>query len=224
MGMRVALLGGTGDIGEGMALRWAHDTDHEIVIGSRKRQKGEDRAAEYRDRLAERGVETDISGTDNASATVGSRIVVASVPPAYAADTIEAVRDDLADEAIIVSPAVQMARDGTGFHYESPEAGSVAETVAIAAPEEIPVVSAFQNLAAGALTDLDRDLDLDVVVSGDDGDAKRVVANLAEEIEGLRALDAGALANSAEIESITPLLINLAMNNDGMHDLGVQFQ
>jgi len=222
--MRVALLGGTGDIGEGMALRWARDTDHEIVIGSRNAGKGESRAADYRDRLGERGVDADLSGADNASAAAGSRIVVASVPPAHAADTIEAVRDDLAEEAIVVSPAVAMARDDTGFRYDTPAAGSVAEAVAAAAPDEVAVVSAFQNLAAGALTDLDRELDLDVVVAGDDGDAKRVVMDLAEEIEGLRALDAGALANSAEIESITPLLINLAMNNDGLHDLGVRFQ
>ena len=222
--MRVALLGGTGDIGEGMALRWARDTDHEIVIGSRNAEKGESRAADYRDRLSERGVDTDISGTDNASAAAGSRIVVASVPPAYAADTIEAVHDDLAEEAIVVSPAVAMARNGSGFHYDTPEAGSVAEAVAATTPAEVPVVSAFQNLAAGALTDLDRELALDVVVSGDDADAKSVLMELAEEIDGLRALDAGPLANSAEIESITPLLINLAMNNDGMHDLGVRFQ
>ncbi|MGN8213027.1 NADPH-dependent F420 reductase [Halococcus sp. PRR34] len=222
--MRVALLGGTGDIGEGLALRWARDTDHEIVIGSRNAEKGESRAADYRNRLADRGIDTDISGTDNASAAAGSRIVVAGVPPAYAADTIEAVRDDLTEEAIVVSPAVAMARNGTGFHYDTPEAGSVAEAVAAVTPDEVPIVSAFQNLAAGALTDLDRELALDVVVSGDDADAKGVVVELAEEIDGLRALDAGPLANSAEIESITPLLINLAMNNDGMHDLGVRFQ
>ena len=222
--MRVALLGGTGDIGEGLALRWAHDTDHEIVVGSRNREKGESRAADYRDYLNKRGVGADISGMGNASAAAGSHIVVASVPPAYAADTIENVRDDLSGDTVVVSPAVAMERDESGFHYDTPEAGSVAEAVAAATPKEVPVVSAFQNLAAGALTDLDRELDLDVVVSADDDDAKGVLIGLAEEIDGIRALDAGALANSAEIESITPLLINLAMNNDGMHDLGVQFR
>lgn len=222
--MRIALLGGTGDIGEGLALRWARDTDHEIVVGSRNAEKAESRAADYHDSLADRGIDAEFSGTDNASAAAGSRVVVASVPPAYAAEAIEAVRDDLTEEAIVVSPAVAMARDETGFHYDTPAAGSVAEAVAVAAPEGTPVVSAFQNLAAGALTDLDRDLELDVLVSGDDADAKDVVMDLATEIAGLRALDAGALANSAGIEAVTPLLINLAMNNDGLHDLGVRFQ
>ncbi|WP_049995861.1 NADPH-dependent F420 reductase [Halococcus sediminicola] len=222
--MRIALLGGTGNIGEGLALRWAQDTDHEIVIGSRNAEKGMTRARDYRNRLSEHGVEADLSGTSNTGAAAGSRVVVTSVPPAYAADTIEAVRDDLADKAIVVSPAVGMVRDETGFHYDAPEAGSIAETVAAATPDGVPVVSAFQNLAAGALTDLSNELNLDVVISGDDAEARNVLKKLAEEINGLRALDAGALANSAEIESITPLLINLAMYNDGMHDLGIQFR
>lgn len=78
--------------------------------------------------------------------------------------------------------------------------------------------------AAGALSALDNDLDADVVVTGDDGDAKRTVRRLAEDVDGLRALDGGPLANSDVVESVTPLLINLAMNDDGMHDLGVRFQ
>jgi NADPH-dependent F420 reductase len=99
----------------------------------------------------------------------------------------------------------------------------VAELAADTASDDVPVIGAFQNLAAGALSDLDRDLDLDVVVTGDDDDAKRTVLNLVSDLDGLRSLDGGALSNSAEVESITPLLINLAMNNDGMIDLGVRF-
>ena len=94
---------------------------------------------------------------------------------------------------------------------------------AAAAPDEVPVVGAFHNLAAGRLADLDSDLGIDTLVVADDDDAKATVSGLAEDIEGLRALDAGGLANAAEIESLTPLLINVAMNNDGLHDLGVRF-
>lgn len=221
--MEIALLGGTGDIGEGLALRWARDTDHTVHIGSRKPEKAESRAADYRDLLDERGHDFDIEGSGNEDAASDADVVVVSVPPEYVTGTVEAVADSLQEDAILVSPAVSMARDKAGFHYDKPEAGSVAEVIAEAAPAANPVVGAFQNLAAGALSNLENELDYDVVVTGDDADAKSTVADLGSEIEGIRALSGGPLATSAEVESITPLLINLAMNNDGMHDLGVSF-
>lgn len=222
--MRVALLGGTGDIGEGIALRLARDTDHEVVIGSRDAEKAERRAGEYVELLGERGHDVDIEGYGNEEATATADVVVASVPPEYAASTVETVADGLDDGDVLVCPATQMDRDADGFHYDPPAEGSVAEAVAAAAPDGIPVVAAFQNIAAGALTTLDNELDVDVVLTGDDEDAKATVGDLAAAIDGLRVLDAGALANSSDVEAITPLLINLAMNNDGMHDLGVRFQ
>jgi len=222
--MELALLGGTGDIGEGLALRWARDTDHTVHIGSRTPEKATDRAADYREELTERGFEVDIEASGNETAAAESDVVVVSVPPEYVTSTVESVADGLDTGDVLVSPAVAMGRDGDGFHYEEPDAGSVAEAIADVAPEGVPVVGAFQNLAAGALSNLDNDLDYDVVVTGDDEEATTLVADLAEEIEGIRALAGGPLANSAEIEGITPLLINIAMNNDGMHDLGVRFQ
>jgi NADPH-dependent F420 reductase len=92
-----------------------------------------------------------------------------------------------------------------------------------AAPEGIPVVGAFHNLAAGRLADLDADLGIDTLLVADDPDAKETVRLLADGIDGLRPLDAGGLANAPEIEALTPLLINVATNNEGMHDLGVRF-
>lgn len=222
--MEIALLGGTGDIGEGLALRWARDTDHSIVVGSRDPEKAEQKADEYESRLADRGVSRSVAGYGNEEAASMAEIVVVSVPPQYAPDTVETVAAGLSADDVLVSPAVNMDRDAAGFHADPPEAGSVAQEIAAAAPEDVPVVGAFQNLAAGALTDLDNDLDYDVIVNGDDADAKATVTDLAEEIEGIRALDGGPLALSALVENITPLLINIAMNNDGMHDLGVKFQ
>lgn len=222
--MEIALLGGTGDIGEGLALRWARDTDHTIAVGSRDAEKAVETAAEYESRLADRGVEREIGGYGNAEAASAAEVVVVSVPPQYAADTVRDVAHGLSAGDVLVSPAVNMDRDAAGFHADPPDAGSVAAEIAAVAPDDVPVVGAFQNLAAGALTDLDTDLAVDVVVTGDDDDAKATVRSLAEDIDGLRALDGGPLALSDLVESITPLLINLAMNNDGMHDLGVRFQ
>ena len=245
--MQIALLGGTGDIGEGLALRWARDTDHDVLIGSREQARAQAAASEYETLLADRGVDASLDGDENAAVAARADVAVLSVPAYYLADTVEAVADDLGD-AILVSPAVGMQRDDDGVHYNPPGVGSVTELAAGAAPDSIPVVGAFHNLAAGALADLDTsfdwdvpvvgafhnlaagalaDLDMsfdwDVPVVGDDTDAKETVMVIASDIEGVRAVDAGGLANAAEVESVTPLLINLASNNDGLHDLGVKF-
>ena len=220
--MQIAFLGGTGDIGEGLALRFARDTDHDVVIGSRKAEKAADRASDYESKLAERGHDVTVDGAENPDAAADADVVVAAVPAYYLSDTIDAVADEL-DDSILVSPAVGMQRDEDGLHYNPPGVGSVTELAAQAAPDGVPVVGAFHNLAAGKLSDLDEDLEWDVPVIGDDDEAKGTIMDLTDEIETLRPLDAGALANAAEVESVTPLLINLAANNDGLHDLGVKF-
>ncbi|QSG13085.1 putative dinucleotide-binding enzyme [Halapricum desulfuricans] len=220
--MRIAILGGTGDIGEGLALRWGYDTDHELVIGSREADRARAKADEYETELDSRGRDVTIEGAQNPDAAADADAVVAAVPAYHLTDTIEAVADRL-DDAVLVSPAVGMQRDGDGFHYNPPSAGSVTALAADAAPEDVPVVGAFHNLAAGRLANLDADLGIDTLLVGDDSDAKSIVADLADGIEGLRPLDAGGLANAPEIEGITPLLINVAQHNDGLHDLGVRF-
>ncbi|MFC6940137.1 NADPH-dependent F420 reductase [Salinirubellus sp. GCM10025818] len=221
--MRIALLGGTGDIGQGLALRWAYDTNHEVLIGSRDPERAREKAEEYETELDSRGVDSEIQGFANEMAADRAAVVVAAVPAYHLVDTVEAVADRLGD-AVLVSPAVGMKRDDDGLHYNRPGAGSVTALAAEAAPEDVPVVGAFHNLAAGRLADLDASFEWDTLLVGDDEDAKGIVADLAEGIEGLRALDAGGLANAAEVESVTPLLINVARENDGFHDLGVRFE
>jgi len=221
--MRIALLGGTGDIGQGLALRWAYDTTHEILIGSRDPERAREKADEYETELDSRGVESEIKGFANAMAADRADVVVAAVPAYHLVDTVEAVADRLDGETVLVSPAVGMKRDEDGMHYNRPGAGSVTALAADAAPDGVPIVGAFHNLAAGRLADLDATFDWDTLLVGDDEDAKGIVADLAEGIEGLRAVDAGGLANAAEVEAVTPLLINVARANDDLHDLGVKF-
>lgn len=139
-------------------------------------------------------------------------------------DTIEAVEDELDDESILISPAVGIDVDDGGFHYDPPGVGNVTELAAKHAPEGVPVIGAFHNLAAGRLSTLDAPLDVDTLVTGEDTDAKSTVIALAESIDGIRALDGGPLANSAEIEVLTPLLINVAKHDYGMHDVCVEFK
>jgi NADPH-dependent F420 reductase len=221
--MRIALCGGTGDIGEALALRWAYHTDHEVLVGSRDPERARGKAEEYETELDSRGVEADVKGFENAMAADRADVVVLAVPAYHLVDTVEAVADRLDDESVLVTPAVGMKRDEGGMHYNPPSAGSVAALAADAAPDDVPVVGAFHNLAAGRLANLDSELEWDVPVFGDDEDAKDLVSALAEEIEGLRALNAGGLDNAPEVEAITPLLINLAENND-TPALGVRFQ
>jgi len=220
--MDIALLGGTGDVGEGLALRWARDTDHAVVVGSRDADRAADAARAYAAELADRGVDREIDGAANGAAAARADVAVLAVPPYHAADTTEAVADDLG-EAILVTPAVGMSNEDGEMRYNPPGVGSVTELVADRAPDDVPVVGAFHNLPAGRLADLDADLGIDTLVVGDDAAATVTVTELAGEIEGLRALDAGPLGNAAEVEGITPLLINVARHNDGMHDLGVRF-
>jgi NADPH-dependent F420 reductase len=222
--MEIALLGGTGDIGEGLALRWANDSAHDVLVGSRDPQRAATKAEEYTTELESRGREVTVEGLGNAAAAERADVIVTAVPAYHLTDTVESIADVLSEDDVLVSPAVGMKRDEDGFHYNRPGAGSVTRLAADAAPVDVPVVGAFHNLAAGRLANLDADLDWDTVVVGDERDAKDTVIELAEAIEGLRALDGGPLANAAEVEAVTPLLINVARHNDGMHDLGVQFR
>ncbi len=220
--MEIAILGGTGDIGEGLALRWGRDTDHRVVVGSRDEERARSAAESYRSRLEQRGHDAAIEGAENPTAAAGADVVVAGVPPYHVADTVEAVADGLT--GVLVSPAVGMQRDEAGMHYHRPGAGSVAAVAAEVAPEDVPVVGAFHPIPAHRLADLDAELGLHVPVVADDDDAREAVIDLADEIEGLAGLDAGPLANAPEVEGLTPLLINLAQRNDDLADLGVRFE
>ncbi|MFP9061668.1 NADPH-dependent F420 reductase [Natrialbaceae archaeon A-chndr2] len=222
--MQIAILGGTGDIGEGLALRFARDTSHHIIVGSRTEEKAEKKAAEYRDKLEPYGGNYDISGMDNLSATESGELVIMAIPPQHLRSTVESVDNSLTEDKIVVSPAVGMQRNKAGFHYNQPKIGSIAELIDSFISDDVPVVGAFQNLAAGKLSNLEKEFLADVIVTGDETEAKKTVSELAEAVTGIRSLDGGSLANSSEVESLTPLLINIAMSNDGMHNLGVKFQ
>jgi NADPH-dependent F420 reductase len=220
--MRIGILGGTGDIGEGLALRWARDTDHEILVGSRDADRARESAREYLSDLDDRGVDASISGFENAPAADRSEVIVLAVPPYVVADTIGSIEAEIGD-ASLVSPAVGIERDESGFHHDPPPAGSVTAHAARTAPDGVPVVGAFHNLPAARLADLDADLGLDTPVVGEPGPAKGRVMELVDAIEGLCGVDAGGIGNAPEAEGIVPLLLNVA-DNEGFVDLGIAFK
>lgn len=219
--MRIAILGGTGAIGEGLALRWSRDTSHQITVGSRDADRARAAADSYAAALADRGFDSELTGRANGPAAAQAEAIVLSVPPYHVADTIEAVEDEIGD-AVLVSPAVGFERDQDGFHYDPPPIGSLTAHAQRAAPTGTPVVGTFHNLPAARLADLDAALGLDTPVVADDDDAKETVLSLVDAIDGLRGIDAGTIANAPEVEGLVPLLLNVTENTD-LEDIGIQF-
>ncbi|AIG97767.1 NADPH-dependent F420 reductase [Archaeoglobus fulgidus] len=211
--MRVALLGGTGNLGKGLALRLA-TLGHEIVVGSRKEEKAEAKAAEYR-RIAG---DASITGMKNEDAAEACDIAVLTIPWEHAIDTARDLKNILR-EKIVVSPLVPVSRGAKGFTYSSER--SAAEIVAEVLESE-KVVSALHTIPAARFANLDEKFDWDVPVCGDDDESKKVVMSLISEIDGLRPLDAGPLSNSRLVESLTPLILNI-MRFNGMGELGIKF-
>lgn len=221
--VQIAILGATGDFGGALALRLAADTDHGIVVGSRDPSRASDAVADYRETLADAGADASISGTGNEDAVDGADVVIAAVQAYHVESTVETVADRLDEDAILVSPAVGLDAHEDGFGYLPPDVGSVTALAAEAAPDSVPVVGAFHSVAAGSLAALDEPLEIDTLVVGD-ADARGRIADLAEELSGLRALDAGPVANAAVVESLTPLQLTVMRHNDDLEDVGVRFQ
>lgn len=213
--MKIALLGGTGDIAEGLVLRWSK-AGHEIFIGSRSDEKAKGIAAEYVEKLKGLGIEPRIHGMPNADAAKQAEVVIISIPPEHAAATVAQIKDSFTDQ-VVVTPVVSMKREGKSFIFNPPAQGSSALEIREALPQTAKLVSAYHNLPAKELSEIDRTLDYDVVICGDDDGAKEVVKKLTEDMPNLRVLDAGSLDVSSMIESMTPLIVNLNVRYKPQH-------
>ncbi len=209
--MKISLLGGTGDIAEGLVLRWSK-AGHEILVGSRSKEKADTITEGYVEKIKSLGVEPNVQGMENAEAAANSEVIVISIPPEYAADTIAALKDGITDQ-IVITPVVPMTKKGKTFLFSPPSHGSSALEIKEKLPPTARLVSAYHNLPAKGLSNVDKDLNADVVICGDDEEAKAVVAKLTEDLSGLRTLDAGPLEVSPMIEAITPLIVNLNISH-----------
>jgi NADPH-dependent F420 reductase len=205
--MKIALVGGTGDIGTGFAVRWA--ANHEIIIGSRKADRAIKSAATVLQMLDQKG---HIWGTDNGNAICGADVVALCVP--Y--DSLPSVTGDLVGSyvsQVVVCPIVPVSYNGKLFEYCLPAKGSAALQAKSLLPPKVRIVSAFHTICAAALQDKESDLRGDALLCGDDPQALELVAGLAQEIKSLRPLQAGPLAASCLVESLTPMLLNVARKN-----------
>lgn len=197
--LSIAVLGGTGQEGSGLALRWAN-AGHRVILGSRSADKAEKAAIALNQRLGREVV----SGMDNRSAAATATVVVLAVPYAAQRPTVEEVRETLAGK-ILIDVTVPLVPPKVS-RVQLPEGGSAVEAIQKLLGEQTRVVSAFQNVSAHYLAELERVIECDVLVCGDDKDAREVAVRLAADA-GLRGVHAGVLANSAASEALTSALI-----------------
>ncbi len=199
----LAVIGGTGDEGSGLAVRWAA-AGYPVVIGSRSAEKAATVAAELAARLPA-GSAT-LTGATNAAAATTGDVVVLSVPYAAQTDTLAQIAAGSQGKVLItVTVPLKPPKVSTVWR---PAGGSAAEEAQAQLGAGVRVVTAFQNISAGHLQDLSWQADCDVLITGDDKDAKRVAQELTA-AAGLFAVDAGPLANAAVVEGLTAVLIGI---------------
>jgi 8-hydroxy-5-deazaflavin:NADPH oxidoreductase len=218
----VAVIGGTGAEGGGLALRLAK-AGLAVRIGSRNAEKARDAAG----RIAEATGAREVSGFANPEAAAGAPIVVLTVPLAAQVEILKSIRGSFSAGTILVDATVplEVAIGGRVSRTISLWDGSAAQQAARLAPEGVRVVSAFHALSAEMLTHMDGPVDCDALLCGDDAEAKSAVAVLAEVIPGIRAIDAGPLDNARLLESAAALLISLNLRHkvkgSGMRITGI---
>lgn len=195
----VAVIGGTGDLGQGLVLRWARN-GHRVIVGSRNVEKAEETARQANARFGGGFV----SGGSNEAAARAADIIVLTVPYDHHAATLQALRVALQGKIVIdVTVPLRPPKVRT---VQLPQAGSAAKEAQDALGENVRVVSAFQNVAASHLQDLDHVIDCDVLVCGNDASACEIVIGLARDA-GMKAWHAGRIENSAIAEALTSGLI-----------------
>jgi NADPH-dependent F420 reductase len=218
----ISVIGGTGKLGPGLAMRLAR-AGRPVVLGSRDARRARERAAELNARVAAAGGGAAISGTVNAEATAAATIVFLTVPHEAQGALLPELAGPLSGK-IVVSTAVAVRFDPElGAVAEEVGEGSSAERVAKLLPGS-RVVAGFHTVSSAHLARLDRDLDEDVLLCGDDAAAKSEVIRLTRLVAGLRPVDAGRLGNARLTEELTVLLLNvnrLARRSAGVRLVGI---
>jgi hypothetical protein len=225
--MKIGIVGGTGGMGEGFALRWC--ANHQIVIGSRDKNKAAEVASNYmkiaqefyKDKIKGGGEgagigEGNISGDNNFD--LGKKdldILILSIPYESINDTCSKLSQDISDSCIIISPIVPMKWTEKGFTYIPFEEGkkTAAELVADNFKSRSRIVSAFHTISEVKLKKLELTLDADTYICGDDTSVVEKIKELVSEIQGLRPIYLGPLSMTYQAEVLTPMLLNGAKKN-----------
>ena len=201
----LAVLGGTGDLGSGLTLRWAQ-AGYRVIVGSRERGKATAACEDLRKLLAERGGDPSLlSDMDNTAAAAAADIAVLTVPFAHQQTTLAAVKEQLAGKILIdVTVPLMPPKVGT---VQLPAAGSAGQAAQALLGDGVRVVSAFQSVAADHLKS-GHDIDCDVLVCGNDPEARAEVVKLVQAC-GMRGFQAGPIQNAAAAEALTSVLITI---------------
>jgi NADPH-dependent F420 reductase len=212
MSRAIAILGGTGPQGTGLALRWAR-AGETVIIGSRDAARAEQTAATIRQRA---GTDAQVSGMENAAACAATDLLVLTVPFEGQAALLKHLKTALRPGSILIDATVPLAASvgGRASRMLGVWQGSAAQQTAELVPKGVLVAAGFQNVSAEVLNG-DEDVDCDVIVCSDDPNATQVAMELAVKIPRVRAIDGGKLENARIVEQVTALLIGLNIRHKG---------
>jgi NADPH-dependent F420 reductase len=214
--VKVGIVGGTGDIGEGMALRISQV--HEVILGSRELERACATSESCHLALEGKGLPCICSGVTNQEAVDRAEVVILALPFQHVAVTLSSLMGF--DGKVVISPINPLGKK-EHFFFAPPPEGSAALLVRRLLPGA-KVCTAFNNIAAGSWKSLDTSFAHSVAICGDEPDGKRVVLGLVGSIPGLDGFDAGPLDVSPMVEAITPLLLNIGKYQK-IRDVGIQF-
>jgi NADPH-dependent F420 reductase len=208
----IAIIGGTGPLGTGLALRWAR-AGETVIIGSRDAARAQQTAAEIQGKA---GPQSKISGMENAAACAATEILMLTVPFESQAGLLKQLKASIKAGSILIDATVPLAASvgGRASRTIGVWQGSAAQQAVELVPKEVSVVAAFHSVSADLLNG-DAAIDCDVIVCSDDPEAAKLVRGLAAKIPNIRAIDGGKLENARIVEQITALLIGLNIRHKG---------
>ncbi|MGA8429832.1 MAG: NADPH-dependent F420 reductase [Candidatus Sulfotelmatobacter sp.] len=208
----IAILGGTGPAGTGLALHWAR-AGETIIIGSRDAQRAQQTAALIKQKA---GNQSNVSGMENSAACAAAGVLMLTVPFEAQAALLKQLKPSISEGSVLIDATVPLAASvgGRASRTIGVWQGSAAQQAAELVPKGVSVVAALHNVSAELLNG-DDPLDCDVIVCSDDPAAAQLTLQLAAKIPGVRAIDGGKLENARIVEQITALLIGLNIRHKG---------
>ena len=213
--MQIGIIGGTGGMGKGFAIRWCKD--HQVVIGSRDAERANTSAQEYLNLAKEAYDEISgkITGTDNLSIAKNADVLVLSIPYENIDTICSELLSQIKDNCVVISPIVPMTKTDTGFECVAIKENKPFshQTVEKHMKDKTKLVSAFHVISEKKLINPTLKLDYDIFVAGDNKESVEVVNGLINEIEGLRPIYLGPGALAYLVEMSTPLLLNAMIRN-----------
>jgi len=210
--LKIAIIGGTGDQGLGLALRFAQSGEH-VLVGSRDIKKAKNAVILIKNMLNKKDL-SNVSAMTNEEATTNADIIILTVPLQAQMITLKSIKDHIQGKIFVdATVPLEGCIGGKPTRFVDLWEGSAAERSAAFLGKEARVVSAFSNISAASLNNINHNVECDCLISGDDPEANKPVLELAEKIPGVRAIECGPLENARIVEKITPLLINLNIRN-----------